>query len=487
MGGGYKMVLGAIAAALGTGLNFAIESFKYISKQIKDFSVFITTNFPFDKPLKLLLLSFFLLAAILGIFITFGGHGIGGAEWGDGSKAIRIGVDGGALSDGTGLLEGCVPGTVGDVDCDGIPDGEDDDRDGDGIPNEGDTTPDGGREEDDDDDDDGMGSPSTTLQAAGLVCGNGVCQEYVIPLRYYFTGPVSWNDIDNAEDQVVFCGVPLACVRNQRTDKDYTDPLCEFSGNDAGGRTVIVGKNSLFKNFNEFCSLEGEMVVEHTLESGYFLVINYTLKYIEDDYNCKGDCPETPSGRSSMSHCVDGIMDQGEEGVDCGGSCERDCGCFTHEDCGDGRLDFLLWNDVGAGYCSKVLEENPYTRIIGYFGHCCSGATKYGNHCVNRLPVFHPSSTPDLRVYLDFCNKTCTKIDKDDCLGEYVAYVEDTNIDDSGGIIRWLTPSPFGRQTFEEECAIGHVYDHDVHPPISVDPSDEEEEGDNQIIFNFLG
>jgi len=486
--------------------NFIVQVGKWSYELAKDFATFISDTFPFTNPSRLLGLSLIMLAGIIGLLFLFGGAGIAGSEFSDAGKgSLTLGANPDDFNEGVGLAPVCRPGNVGDIDCDGIPDEMDRDIDGDGVANDDDDDPygaddhvaggdnsEGGEQEGDDDDPPDEGGGYVIPR-----CGDDICQATDVPVDIYLSKPTTDGDEAKAADNTVFCGIPRSCIRGGGTDEDYSISGCSYG--DSGDQQVIVGEANVYENLNEYCSLTGSTFEDWDSSSDRWYWNNdYVLRYVESHDSCESDCEEEeePPDPPDINHCENMIRDQGEEGVDCGGSCPEPCSCFTHQDCEDDWLDagdvHGCLSDPDKDFYSECFNSGPGNGydIVTYYGgtlfHCCGDDTIYANRCVNSLPLPEFSNIDN--------QWGCFERNWQDCNTDrlyHVESVEEWTDYDGNHDTDWFNMrlSQEGHSFLDQaQCgSSSHVYDTQEPAPVSVDPEQGKNVGDNQVIFNFLG
>jgi hypothetical protein len=364
------MVVGVIAGALAALGSFAQFIWSAVTRGFEflwETSNWIVSTFRYDNPLQLLFLSLVFMVTVFILLFALGGAGIAGADWNKASGKIEVGKAG-ALIAGSSFGSGaCTPGVMRDLDCDGIPDEYDGDRDGDGIPNSDDQEPDnvnlaGGGTPTQPGTGPPTGAPSPPQDYnTNIGCPNSVCENVD-------TGTMVYQS-RGAGDGVVYCGVPVKCLDQSRSGCGNLelgrDVLCQGL---PASRTQVVGTSVLNSCLSQYC---GVRVADHSERGQSELVINRSVWYVEDNTSCPADCRSS----GNVGLCRNGIKDETEDGIDCGGACPNSCQCLTSGDCETQGLT--------AATCGLV---NSSTRaVLGRvsFAYCCP----LSNRCVNAVPV----------------------------------------------------------------------------------------------------
>lgn len=358
--------LGILRQQLSEVVDRIMHWISFLAGKGYDTAKFIVEFFPYDnysRTLMLALISMLVIASLLALFgvstytqpkIFSGFQGIGSTPnpnavnnpadltIGVGSDALRerVGESGSGLAprdDPTSVTtlpideapdDGNGGRTFGDTDEDGVPDQSDTDIDGDGIPNDIDLDIDGdGADNRNDQTPCGeyINCPTDIINNSTLsfsVCGNGICQEFVVATRTIF------SDIDK-DDNILYYDVPYWCTSGETTN---------FAWYQINERWYygVVGTSYLKEMLNEYCTVttSHELYYAETLENcpndciednrtatpypEWCINGEYNPEFGEEDTDCGGQCVPC--------HCTNGLQDFNETGIDCGADCP-DCSC----------------------------------------------------------------------------------------------------------------------------------------------------------------
>jgi hypothetical protein len=468
------MVFGGAAAALGAVGTIIWRMLQWSLDFTWNAMTWVTSHFHYDRPRELFALSLGFLAVSIGILFLFGGAGIAGSDWDAASGNVKVGSGTGDF--GSGFFGGCIPGQPGDIDCDGIEDALDGDRDGDGIGNQDDTDPDNPAQgaEGGTPPPSGGAPPDQPPTESGLGCPNYVCEDQDSGTVTYLSSGYG--------DGIVYCGVPDVCLDLTRdTCPNYLpgDSLCSDLPSD---RRVVVGTEILVDCLSEFCGIYNDDYLD---EDGN-RIYRRAIQYIEDEQNCPADCTDSPN----TNFCRNGMKDEWEDGVDCGGGCPLQCQCFNGENCRNQSLsaDGCVWRKW------NLLEGRWMTIGAGFVYSCCAN-----NRCLNDLP----SAGVD-----GFCNLSCVDVPCNDpvdggqscnCVlddgrtsGEaYYAYswTETEEFGNPGhGWGNWTIGEvyPLGETLIAAHCATGNTYDVSMATPAQLAPENRSATS-RTLYLEYLG